>query len=256
MKVLYESVIDAEQRNRLGEYYTPDWLAEPIVEQTSTSRSSSGRSTRLRFGHLPLPRRPATWRCRRRQASRPRTRYSRHRPLRASTSTPSPSPSPASRTCSRSAGTGSITPIDRLLGSHLPRRQPAVGPEEDPPQHRRLSAHATAEHQQYTDDLPFPRQLLNDAGRFDQLVGELADRSTELPRPPPSLTPPPARGSLPEELHARSRPPSRPSRAAQPRPEPHLGLLRPQSCATASLNRPENRDDHSSATRRGWRTGS
>ena len=31
MKVLYESVISAETRHRLGEYYTPDWLAEEIV---------------------------------------------------------------------------------------------------------------------------------------------------------------------------------------------------------------------------------
>ena len=28
LKVLYESVIGAETRKRLGEYYTPDWLAE------------------------------------------------------------------------------------------------------------------------------------------------------------------------------------------------------------------------------------
>lgn len=31
LKVLYESVIDTETRKRLGEYYTPDWLAEAIV---------------------------------------------------------------------------------------------------------------------------------------------------------------------------------------------------------------------------------
>lgn len=34
MKVLYESVIDTDQRHRLGEYYTPDWLAEAVVEET------------------------------------------------------------------------------------------------------------------------------------------------------------------------------------------------------------------------------
>ncbi len=32
LKALYESVISAEQRHRLGEYYTPDWLAQAIVE--------------------------------------------------------------------------------------------------------------------------------------------------------------------------------------------------------------------------------
>jgi hypothetical protein len=31
LKVLYESVIGAETRRRLGEYYTPDWLAEQVV---------------------------------------------------------------------------------------------------------------------------------------------------------------------------------------------------------------------------------
>ena len=33
LKALYESVIDAETRRKLGEYYTPDWLAERMVEQ-------------------------------------------------------------------------------------------------------------------------------------------------------------------------------------------------------------------------------
>ena len=34
MKVLYESVIAAKQRHDLGEYYTPDWLAEQLVESS------------------------------------------------------------------------------------------------------------------------------------------------------------------------------------------------------------------------------
>lgn len=33
LKVLYESVITAETRKRLGEYYTPDWLAQQVVER-------------------------------------------------------------------------------------------------------------------------------------------------------------------------------------------------------------------------------
>lgn len=32
LKVLYESIITPKQRHSLGEYYTPDWLAERIVE--------------------------------------------------------------------------------------------------------------------------------------------------------------------------------------------------------------------------------
>ncbi len=34
LKVLYESVITAPTRKKLGEYYTPDWLAERIVDET------------------------------------------------------------------------------------------------------------------------------------------------------------------------------------------------------------------------------
>lgn len=36
LKVLYESVIGAETRKRLGEYYTPDWLAELVVDAVAT----------------------------------------------------------------------------------------------------------------------------------------------------------------------------------------------------------------------------
>ena len=37
LKVLYESVIGAETRKRLGEYYTPDWLAEQVVATAVTA---------------------------------------------------------------------------------------------------------------------------------------------------------------------------------------------------------------------------
>ena len=37
LKTLYESVIDPETRHRLGEYYTPDWLAERMVREVIDS---------------------------------------------------------------------------------------------------------------------------------------------------------------------------------------------------------------------------
>jgi hypothetical protein len=37
LKVLYESVIGAATRKQLGEYYTPDWLAEEMVDETITA---------------------------------------------------------------------------------------------------------------------------------------------------------------------------------------------------------------------------
>jgi hypothetical protein len=36
LKVLYESVIGADTRKRLGEYYTPDWLAELVVDAVAS----------------------------------------------------------------------------------------------------------------------------------------------------------------------------------------------------------------------------
>jgi hypothetical protein len=38
LKVLYESVISAEQRAALGEYYTPDWLADRMVESVLSGK--------------------------------------------------------------------------------------------------------------------------------------------------------------------------------------------------------------------------
>ncbi|EDQ34289.1 Type I restriction-modification system methyltransferase subunit [Hoeflea phototrophica DFL-43] len=41
LKVLYESVIGTETRQRLGEYYTPDWLADIVVQETVTEPLNS-----------------------------------------------------------------------------------------------------------------------------------------------------------------------------------------------------------------------
>ena len=35
-RILYQSVVPAEDRRRLGEYYTPDWLAKAVVEEVVT----------------------------------------------------------------------------------------------------------------------------------------------------------------------------------------------------------------------------
>ncbi len=40
LKVLYESVIPAATRKALGEYYTPDWLAYEVVQETVTDPAS------------------------------------------------------------------------------------------------------------------------------------------------------------------------------------------------------------------------
>jgi hypothetical protein len=37
LKILYESLIDRDERHGLGEYYTPDWLAAKIVKHAVSS---------------------------------------------------------------------------------------------------------------------------------------------------------------------------------------------------------------------------
>jgi type I restriction-modification system DNA methylase subunit len=34
LKILYENIIGTDTRKKLGEYYTPDWLADVIVAET------------------------------------------------------------------------------------------------------------------------------------------------------------------------------------------------------------------------------
>ena len=75
LKVLYESVIAAETRKKLGEYYTPDWLAEKQVHpnllttigfavflsSSSASSSLSAGSGSSMSSHRTGSRRPTTW---------------------------------------------------------------------------------------------------------------------------------------------------------------------------------------------------
>jgi type I restriction-modification system DNA methylase subunit len=41
LKALYQDLVDPEARHDLGEYYTPDWLAEYIIEQAMTDPAES-----------------------------------------------------------------------------------------------------------------------------------------------------------------------------------------------------------------------
>jgi hypothetical protein len=41
LKALYQDLVDPEARHDLGEYYTPDWLAEYMIEQAVTNRAES-----------------------------------------------------------------------------------------------------------------------------------------------------------------------------------------------------------------------
>ena len=41
-RILYQSVVPAEDRRRLGEYYTPDWLAKAVVDEVVTDPLNQG----------------------------------------------------------------------------------------------------------------------------------------------------------------------------------------------------------------------
>ena len=56
LKILYESLVDPEQRHDLGEYYTPDWLAARIIAAAVDSPLTAARAgPGLRLRHVPVP---------------------------------------------------------------------------------------------------------------------------------------------------------------------------------------------------------
>lgn len=60
LKVLYESIINADTRKGLGEYYTPDWLAEGIVDKALTNPlEQKALDPACGSGTFPFPRRAA-----------------------------------------------------------------------------------------------------------------------------------------------------------------------------------------------------
>jgi len=192
MKVLYESVIAAEQRHRLGEYYTPDWLADLLVEETIAE---------------PLTQRALDPSC----GSGTFLFHAVRRYLAVAVE--------AGMTLSATLDgvTRAVTGLDvhpvavtlarvtYLLAIGVDRLQDPDRPAFSVPvymgdsmqwgqQDTLLNTDAvtvpTDGGQLFGDELSFPRRLLNDAGRFDRLVAELADRAADRPlhSPPPSLT--------------------------------------------------------------------
>ena len=191
MKVLYESVIAAEQRHRLGEYYTPDWLAELIVEETISD---------------PLNQRALDPSC----GSGTFLFHAVRRYLASATE--------AGQSLAEALPglTGAVAGLDvhpvavtlarvtYLLAIGVERLQHPDRPAFSVPvylgdsmqwgqQNTLLNTDAltvpTDNGQLFGGELRFPQRMLNDAGRFDRLVAELADRAANRPlhTPPPSL---------------------------------------------------------------------
>lgn len=192
LKVLYESVIGQETRKKQGEYYTPDWLAEKIVADTVTD---------------PLHQRVLDPSC----GSGTFLFHAARRYLAAA------------ETEGRSLRDTLVTITDHVAGIDLhpvavalarvtyllaigrdrlvsdargPIRVPVYLGDSiqwqqrmDLLDHGHLVIRTEEGGQLYENELRFPEHLLADAGRFDALVNELADRATKRPAgSKPSLT--------------------------------------------------------------------
>jgi SAM-dependent methyltransferase len=192
MKVLYESVISADERHRLGEYYTPDWLAEEIVSKVVTE---------------PLVQRVLDPGC----GSGTFLFHAVRRVLRASETTGAPNADAILGVVDHVVGVDvhpvavTFARVTYLLAIGMDRLQASDRPAFSVPVYlgdsvqwghgeTLLTAYGlsipTADGAQlFADELKFPERLLGDAGRFDQLVSELADKaSARAPGAPvPSL---------------------------------------------------------------------
>jgi len=181
MKVLYESVISTDERHRLGEYYTPDWLAEEIVSHVITA---------------PLEQRVLDPGC----GSGTFLFHAIRQYLKAAESAGMPNADAVSGVTNHVTGIDvhpvavTFARVTYLLAIGMERLQASDRPAIAIPvylgdsvqwSHGETLAHAeglsipTEGGGLWANDLRFPERLLDDAGRFDQLVSELADRAAD-----------------------------------------------------------------------------
>jgi hypothetical protein len=204
MKVLYESIISPQTRHRLGEYYTPDWLAEEIIAKCVTDPlaqrvldASCGSGTFLFHA------------VRHYLATAEAAGSSGVDAVRGVTKNViGIDVHPVAATLARvtyllAIGASRLQADDRpafsvpvYLGDSL-----RWGQELTLWSYRGLSIPTADNHEMFVNEpesteelyfsekLRFPEQTLEDAYRFDQLVAELAERATQRERgsPTPSL---------------------------------------------------------------------
>ncbi|NKS55476.1 N-6 DNA methylase [Rhodococcus hoagii] len=191
LKILYESVIAPAERRRLGEYYTPDWLAERVVEETVTD---------------PLGSRVADPSC----GSGTFLFHAVRRYLHAADNAGTPTAIAVNDVTAHVIGMDvhpvavTLARVTYLLAIGLDRlNDPERGPLSIPvylgdsmqwEQSRDLIGGVdrvtiSTEGDSiieggggvlFGDDLVFPRSILGDASRFDRLVSEMADRALDL----------------------------------------------------------------------------
>jgi len=192
MKVLYESVIGRQERYSLGEYYTPDWLAERIVTEVVSDPMSErvldpacGSGTFLFHAVRHYLDAAVAAGVPNGEAIRGATEHvigvDAH-PLAVTF---------ARVTYLLAIGMDRIASPDRgafsvpvYLGDSLQWGQEQTLLNADS-----LTVSTGNGAQLFASELRFPDTLIADAGRFDQLVAELADKSAQRPTasPIPSL---------------------------------------------------------------------
>lgn len=186
LKALYESVIDADTRHSLGEYYTPDWLAQRMVEQNISD---------------PLEQRvldPACgsgtflfWAVRHVLAAADGAGLGNREALeRVVANVQGIDLHPVAVTLARVTyllaigrerlkDRGELT-IPVYLGDSVRWEQDA-----SLLQQSGITIHTSDGMELFAQDLHFPEGVLEDPARFDRLVGALADKAAD--RPPVSL---------------------------------------------------------------------
>ena len=208
MKVLYESVIGAETRKRLGEYYTPDWLAEAMVEECVTE---------------PLTQRVLDTAC----GSGTFLFHAIRRYISAAAQNGTPLAEtldgvtrhvigmdlhPVAVTLARVTYLLAIGPerlsnenrgslhIPVYLGNSIQWQEQQL----DLMTSGNLVIHADDKKDLFGDELRFPDHLLEDAAKFDQLVNELASKASSKKKDGaiPSLTSVYKRLAIPQDARA------------------------------------------------------
>ena len=184
LKALYESVIDADTRKHLGEYYTPDWLAEGIVEQTVDD---------------PLKQRVLDPAC----GSGTFLFWAARRYLAAADDAGMPNDDAIRGLISHVAGID-LHPVavalarvtyllaigaERLQGDRPPFSVPvylgdSIRWEQDETLFAKggITIYTTDGAELFDRELHFPERVVADAGRFDQLIAELANRASKRQR--------------------------------------------------------------------------
>jgi len=207
MKVLYESIIAQELRKQLGEYYTPDWLAEAIVEKTIKDPlnkrvldPSCGSGTFLFHAVKNLLKKAAQEKLSLRESLETLARnvigFDIH---------------PVAVTLARvtyllAIGRDNLTNPSRgeinipvYLADSMQWRQKQY----DLWSRDHVIIETDSEGQLFKSELRFPHELLKSSHTFDELVKELADKATQKDygKPIPSLTGVFRRLAIPEKFH-------------------------------------------------------